>query len=281
MEDHMINQITFIEACDIARIGTKGSPAQLMHTWFGWISNQVLHIRSKSGARCRDIWHFDVASNVGKFLIFKNTTSQAYCYTREGPQNALEAEVSPLRRFQIEYVDAIDVEMKSRGDWCKHYESRETRWYNIVADGNATLVRAAAQVGGDHQYHHRCLTGPDHIRVVGGTFAVEYEKVTGAARIFATNRVDLEWAAEVFRADRTLRILLSACPQLDDCYGILMQELVSLAQRVIDGKPFPQEMLPKILKCVEYHLEPSPVTPKTWVVTAEFIAALRTAAERK
>lgn len=65
----------------IASGATKKQQYNIYHTWYGWVSKEVLHVTSKSGARRRSIWHFGIEKNAGRNIMFKNTTSTADCWT--------------------------------------------------------------------------------------------------------------------------------------------------------------------------------------------------------
>lgn len=78
----MLQKIPFKEVVERCECATKRNKFNFYHTWWGWLSNGVLHVVSTSGAASRPIWHFNVSENRGKMLLLNNTTRSAYCYTR-------------------------------------------------------------------------------------------------------------------------------------------------------------------------------------------------------
>jgi hypothetical protein len=90
----MINKMGFMDVVAAVADGSREKPIAFFHTWSGWVSKGVLHIKSGSGARAREIWHFSVEQSKGSDILFKNTTGTAFCYTQRSP----EQETDPLRK---------------------------------------------------------------------------------------------------------------------------------------------------------------------------------------
>jgi len=59
---------------------TRSKQYNIHHTWYGWVTKDVLHVVSQSGAKRREIWHFDIEKNAGREVYFKNTTGTADCW---------------------------------------------------------------------------------------------------------------------------------------------------------------------------------------------------------
>lgn len=173
----MLRRMSFDEAVANCNEATKENKTNLCHTWWGWVSKGVLHVVSSSGARSREIWHFDVRKNARGRIFFKNTTGSAFVYVRPGAQSRFEEAVYSMGIVSIEYVDQIEIEMLTRGTGCNHSTNRNAPWYSIVTDGEVELIREAGAV--DHcvnQHHVGCPTGPDAVSVKGGTFALQFNK---------------------------------------------------------------------------------------------------------
>lgn len=83
-------QITFDESVAILEGATKKNQKNLIHTWYGWVSKDVMHITSKSGAVNREIWHFAIKEYRGGHLYFVNKTSTAYVFARKAPKKLRE-----------------------------------------------------------------------------------------------------------------------------------------------------------------------------------------------
>ncbi len=83
----MIRIENFTEVVEkmVAAGATKSNQFNFYHTWWGWVSKDVLHITSTSGARRRSIWHFGVEKNSDRELFLKNTTGTADCWTQIAP----------------------------------------------------------------------------------------------------------------------------------------------------------------------------------------------------
>lgn len=81
------NDFDEIVASLIKQSATKQNQKNIYHTWYGWVSKDVLHVVSTSGARRREIWHFGVEKNKGRQLLFKNTTGTADCWTVVHPED--------------------------------------------------------------------------------------------------------------------------------------------------------------------------------------------------
>lgn len=90
----MIHKTRLNDVVSAVANGTRENPTNFYHTWYGWVSKGVLHVKSTSGARAREIWHFGIGQGTGSDLILKNTTGTAFCYTQASP----EQETDPLRR---------------------------------------------------------------------------------------------------------------------------------------------------------------------------------------
>jgi len=75
-------KIKFDEVASRVVEATKSNQKNFFHTWWGWISKDILHVTSGSGARCREIWHFPLNKNSGRNMFFKNTTGVADCWTQ-------------------------------------------------------------------------------------------------------------------------------------------------------------------------------------------------------
>lgn len=186
---------------------TKEKQANIVHTWDGWVSKNILHVTSRSGARAKDIWHFDVEKCQGATLFFKNTTGTAYCYTRPGPKDEFEAVLRGLNpRVTFEYVSAINTEMYTRGTGCNH-DTGHGSWYSVLSDGEVTVTHPAGRVEHhSNQYHIGCPTGPDTVRVTGGTYAVQYEENnTGVRRVMVTPTADRDIVVSILRAHARIR----------------------------------------------------------------------------
>jgi len=186
---------------------TKEQPANIVHTWDGWVSKNVLHVVSRSGARAKDIWHFPLDKCQGATLFFKNSTGTAYCYTRPGPKDDFEAVLRGMNpRVTIENVSAINAEMFTRGTGCNH-DTRNGSRYSVLADGEVTVTRAAGRVDyHSNQFHIGCPTDPDTVQVEGGTYAIQFEENnTGVRRVLVTPAANRETVLAVLRAHARVR----------------------------------------------------------------------------
>ena len=76
-----VEKFDTILAKAINSAATKKDKCKLYYTWKGWVTKDVLHIISGSGARRRPIWHFDIKKNTGREMFFKNTIGTADCWT--------------------------------------------------------------------------------------------------------------------------------------------------------------------------------------------------------
>jgi hypothetical protein len=162
----MLQVIAMAEVVKQVRGASKNAPVNFYHTWWGWTSKGVLHIKSRSGARTKECWHFPLKEGDNSNLLFKNTTAEAYVYRRPGPQNALEEFVGPYVR--IEYVKEIDVHLQRRGR-C----GLDSPWFAILTDGESEIMSVAHKLRHNHSNPCWCPGGSDTVRVHGGTFAVE------------------------------------------------------------------------------------------------------------
>lgn len=87
-------QFTFKSIVVAATGATKNAPANLHHTWWGWVNHEVLHIVSRSGARKQDFWVFSLVEHSERDIFFKNTTATADVWTVKSAAQ----EKDPLRR---------------------------------------------------------------------------------------------------------------------------------------------------------------------------------------
>ncbi len=193
-----IQTVNFDDMILVATGATKKNQANLYHTWYGWVSKDILHITSRSGAARRKIWHFKIEREGGKNLMLKNTTRIADCWTKTVGENELEVEVfrmNPLAK--VEYVDGIDYVLKSRGAGCSHSTSngREEWWY-ITTDGQQEVIREAGVVENHfNQYHIGCPLGYDEVRVTGGSFAANWNNKHQLRQVYVVRGTNLESVA--------------------------------------------------------------------------------------
>jgi len=117
----------FNEMVTLANGATKRNQAHLYHTWYGWITNGVLHVTSDSGARSKDIWHFPIGKCAGGVLIFKNTTGVAYCYTRKNPKALTERDV---KRYGEKYPNPLGGEFALYLEYSA--KIHPSRWEDII-----------------------------------------------------------------------------------------------------------------------------------------------------
>ncbi|MEZ4103973.1 MAG: hypothetical protein R3B60_01670 [Candidatus Paceibacterota bacterium] len=186
----------------VASDATKKNQKKICHTWDGWVSKGVLHVTSRSGARRREIWHFDVEKNAGRLLFFKNTTGTADCWTKGCGDNALEKfilDISP--HVKIQRVSNIDHVVHSRGSCCNHSLNRFGVWCYYLTDGSEALIHKANTVKSHfNQYHIGCPTEPDQIRVTGGTYAVQWTNKNTLTSIVYTPDADMASVIEAIRS---------------------------------------------------------------------------------
>lgn len=253
---------------------TKSKKHNFFHNWHGWVSKEVLHVVTTSGAATRPIWHFPLAENAGKRLILmlKNTTGEAYVYIRPGAQNVLEEValgMSQHCRFERQLV--LDVELQTRGTGCGHCTDNRPYWFVVLTDGEIELLREGPK--GCHagaNYKYECPEGADTVRVKGGTYAIQidvHQWRSGAVpkKVVTTPQANLAHVAKILQAEEmTRRLSFGYTAWANDGSHHPEEarlEIIQLATEVAEGYPYPDDIRERTWKlCGEY--EPACFLPE-------------------
>ncbi len=255
--DDVVAEITAASA-------TKKKKYNFFHNWHGWVSKQILHVVTTSGAATRPIWHFPLVENAGKRLMLKNTTGEAYVYTRPGAQNVLEEVAMGMSqhcRFEQQLV--LDTELQTRGTGCGHCTDNRPYWFVVLTDGKIELLREGPK--GRHagaNYKYECTEGADTVRVTGGTYAAQidvHQWGSGAVpiKVVATPQADLAHIAKILKAEEvTRRLSFGYTSWTNDGShhpAEARTEIVQLAFEVAEGYPYPDDIRERIWKLTGEH----------------------------
>ncbi len=143
----------------VASKAIKRNKYNICRTWHGWISKDVLHITSSSGARRRKIWHFPIIRNAGKEMFFKNTTVTADCWTvipakqEKDPYGRILRQCKQSKKFLHRHQPGEVVYLKGRWAYLHCHVPGESSFY-VSFDSDETIFEGPLinVPGGHFQY---------------------------------------------------------------------------------------------------------------------------------
>jgi hypothetical protein len=175
---------------------------QLFRSWFAWVSKDRLHVTTTSKLAQSRVWHLKVEQNRGCRMFFKINHREAYCFSRPGPRNPIEAAAISLNACtRADQVTALDVELleSDRGT--------TERWWSIQTDGRVCPTPLQPSATPHPRERGRSLLDGERLMIVkGGTWAVQWMGLI-PDRLVTTSAANQERIPTQIHAENALRWL--------------------------------------------------------------------------